>query len=128
MSKLGGFGFFVGLIFGAYFIIEALGLFALPVFSAGLDKIIIIVSAALMAIAGIYFYKYSRNSMSRFMNKIGFLGIAIYFVFALYLLNVALNLVPAITSALSGMGKWINLVTGILLVVGGISFWSQKRY
>ncbi len=128
MSKSGGFGLVVGLVFGAYFVVKALGLLAFPAFLISIDKIIIIVSAALLAIAGIYFYKVSRNSMMGFMNKLAFFGIAVYFIFALYFANLFFNAVPSITSALSGVEKWIDLATGILLGIGGISFRHQKRY
>ncbi len=127
-NKLGGFGLVVGLVFGAYFVVKALGLLTFPAFLISIDKIIIIISAALLAIAGIYFYKASRNSMMGFMNKLAFLGIAIYFIFALYFANVFFSAVPTITTALAGVEKWIDLVAGILLGIGGISFWHQKRY
>jgi len=128
MSKLGGFGFALGLISGAYLIGRALNLFAFPESLAGLDKTIYLVLGFLLIVAGIYSLKSARNSMSRFVNQTGTIRIILYFIFALYFANLFFNVVPAVTSALSGISKWIGLAGGILLVLGGFSFWRVKRY
>jgi hypothetical protein len=51
--------------------------------------------------------------------KIGMIIFLVSAVFGLYFLNLGFNFIPQIPQALAAVDKWINIVGGILLIVGG---------
>lgn len=61
------------------------------------------------------------------MGKLGVIGFIITLVFGAYLIVHSLNLItfPAFFVSLD---KWIYLISGILLILGGYYFWKEKRY
>ena len=129
MTKVGGIGFLVSLIFGSYLIVGALGLATIPAFLVSLDKWVFLISAFFLIIGGLYyFYKSSKNSMSASSNNLGVFGLIVYSVLGFYFVNLFFNFIPAITNVLSGFARWINLIAGILIILGGIYFWKQERY
>lgn len=128
MSKVGGLGLGVGLVFGIYFIAKGLKLFAVPAFLASIGNWIYIALAILLILGGIYMRKASRMSSFASMSKVGFVLMAVCFLFALYFANAALNIIPFITGALLVYANGIDIVGGILLIIGGFYFWREKRY
>lgn len=51
----------------------------------------------------------------------------IYFVIGLYLLNSAFEFItlPGFTEEI---GKWITAIAGVLVILGGITFWKRHRH
>lgn len=59
------------------------------------------------------------------MGKFGLLGFIVYLILGLYFLNKFFNLISL--SMFISIEKWIFLVGGILLIVGGIHFLKLKK-
>ena len=61
------------------------------------------------------------------MGRTGFIGFIIFLVFGAYLIIRSLGLI-IFPSIVTNFDKWIYLAAGILLVLGGIYFWKEKRH
>lgn len=61
------------------------------------------------------------------MRKGSGILVVVYFVLALYLINVAIGFI-ALPEFFSKIDKWIVLLGGIFLVLGGINSLRLKRY
>lgn len=57
----------------------------------------------------------------------GFVMFILYVVFALYLINKAINFI-SLPASFASIDKWISLVAGIFLILGGINSMRIKRY
>lgn len=55
------------------------------------------------------------------------LGFVVYLIFGLYFLNSGLGFYQIPESFLT-IHKWLSVVAGALLVVGGINFFRASRY
>ena len=60
------------------------------------------------------------------MSKTGALGFIVFLIFGLYLLNKFFNLVNL--SVFASLDRWVFLIGGALLIIGGFYFWKEKRY
>jgi hypothetical protein len=62
-------------------------------------------------------------------GKGGAFGLFLALLFGAYLIVVkSLGLISISTAVLASIDKWVMLVAGILLILGGYYFWKDKRY
>ena len=62
------------------------------------------------------------------MRKLGGVGFAVYFIVGLYFINESLNIIPSLTNLFSGIDRWISLLAGILIILGGFYFLKANKY
>jgi len=55
------------------------------------------------------------------------LWLVIYIVFGLYFINFGLDFV-SMPSIIQDVNKWITLVGGILIIVGGFNYYRRARF
>ena len=55
------------------------------------------------------------------MRKKGVIGLVIYMIFGLYFVNSGLNLIT-LPEFVNSIDRWIILVGGILIIIGGINY------
>ncbi len=55
------------------------------------------------------------------MGKGALIGLVVYFIFGLYLINSAFDFISLPTFILN-LDKWIVFIGGILIIVGGINY------
>ncbi|MBI2044831.1 hypothetical protein HYT23_02125 [Candidatus Pacearchaeota archaeon] len=51
----------------------------------------------------------------------------VYLIFALYFINSALGFI-AMPGFFDSIDKWITLIGGILILIGGFSYYRSSRY
>ena len=60
------------------------------------------------------------------MGKGGLIGFLVYLIFGLYFINSAFNFI-ILPEFVSSVDKWILLIGGILIVVGGINYLRASK-
>ena len=60
------------------------------------------------------------------MKKANSIILFIYVIFGLYFINLGFNLIK-LPEFIANFSKWINFVAGILIILGGINFFKNKR-
>ena len=60
------------------------------------------------------------------MTKAGIIIFLIYLIFGLYFINTAFNFYP-LPEIISQFDNWINLVGGVLIILGGINYLRLRR-
>jgi len=54
-------------------------------------------------------------------KKVKIIGVVVYFIFGLYFINYAFNFV-VFPEFIANLDKWIILVGGILIFIGGVNY------
>ena len=60
------------------------------------------------------------------MVKSGMLGFILYLLFGLYLINSSFNFI-SMPDFIQSVDKWIVLVAGILVVLGGVKYLRRNK-
>lgn len=61
------------------------------------------------------------------MGKAGAIGFFVYLIFGLYLLNSSFNFIIMPAFILS-IENWLILISGVLVIIGGIKYLKAKKY
>jgi len=61
------------------------------------------------------------------MRKAGRLGFFVYLVFGLYLINSSFNFIT-MPAFIQSIDKWLILISGVLVIIGGIYYLKTKKY
>jgi predicted membrane channel-forming protein YqfA (hemolysin III family) len=51
----------------------------------------------------------------------------VFLIIGLYFINYSLNLIK-LPEFFSGVDKWIILIGGLLLIVGGVNYWRLSKH